>query len=162
MRIPSNIIKTNYTAGKEYMYATSYKEYQGYYYEINNKFYVGKTYNSDSKELLKIEPKNINTLLTRASTYVYGLISGVKSSQLSSPKFISFPKTNLDIDTEGDETYYAKKLNTNPILIKQIDKKAFDELKQDPFHQVVSLKADHSNLDQANKQMPGLKAFLLG
>ena len=144
------------------MYLSSYKEYQGYYYEMNNKFYVGKTYNSNSKELVKIELRNINTLLTQASTYVYGLVSGIKSSQLSSPKFISIPKTDLDTDTEGDETYYAKKLNNNPILIKQISKKTFDELKQDPFHQVISLKPDRSNLDQADKQMPGLKSFLLG
>jgi len=144
------------------MYLSSYKEYQGYYYEMNNKFYVGKTYNSNSKELVKIELRNINTLLTQASTYVYGLVSGIKSSQLSSPKFISIPKTDLDTDTEGDETYYVKKLNNNPILIKQISKKTFDELKQDPFHQVISLKPDRSNLDQADKQMPGLKSFLLG
>ncbi len=162
MRVPANLIKTNYTAGKEYMYLTSYKEYQGYYYEMNNKFWVGKTYNSNSKELVKIELKNINTLLAQASTYVYGLVSGIKSSQLSSPKFISIPKTDLDTDTEGDETYYAKKLNNNPILIKQISKKTFDELKQDPFHQVISLKPDRSNLDQADKQMPGLKSFLFG
>lgn len=162
MRVPSNLIKTNYTAGKEYMYASSYKEYQGYYYELNNKFFAGKTFSVDSKELIRIESQNTNTLLTQASTYVYGLISGKKSFQLSSPKFVSFPKTNLDIDTEGNETYYAKKLNNNPILIKQISKKTFDELKQDPFHQVISLKADYSNLDDANKQMPGLKEFVRG
>jgi hypothetical protein len=162
MRVPANLIKTNYTAGKEYMYLFSYKEYQGYYYEINNKFYVGKTYNSNSKELVKIELKNINTLLTQASTYVYGLVSGIKSSQLSSPKFNSFPKTDLDTDTEGDETYYTKKLNVNPTIIKQINKETFDKLKQDPFYQVISLKPDRSNLDQADKQMPGLKSFLLG
>jgi len=162
MRVPANLIKTNYTAGKEYMYLTSYKEYQGYYYEMNNKFWVGKTYNSNSKELVKIELKNINTLLAQASTYVYGLVSGIKSSQLSSPKFNSFPKTDLDTDTEGDETYYTKKLNINPTIIKQINKETFDKLKQDPFYQVISLKPDRSNLDQADKQMPGLKSFLFG
>jgi len=162
MRVPANLIKTNYTAGKEYMYLTSYKEYQGYYYEMNNKFWVGKTYNSNSKELVKIELKNINTLLAQASTYVYGLVSGIKSSQLSSPKFNSLPKTDLDTDTEGDETYYTKKLNVNPTIIKQINKETFDKLKQDPFYQVISLKPDRSNLNQADKQMPGLKSFLLG
>jgi hypothetical protein len=35
-------------------------------------------------------------------------------------------------------------------------------LQQDPFYQVISLKPDRSNLDQADKQMPGLKSFLLG
>jgi hypothetical protein len=160
MRIPSNIIKTNYTAGKEYMYLSSNKEYQGYYYEINDRFYIGKEFKANSPEIIKIEI--INTLLAQASTYVYGLVSGIKSSQLSSPKFNSLSKTDLDTDTEGDETYYIKKLNVNPTIIKQINKKTFDELRQDPFHQVISLKPDRSNLDQADKQMPGLKSFILG
>ena len=78
MRIPSNIITENqYTAGKEYMYLTTYKEYIGYYYIINDKYFTGKTYNSNSSsfELIKIEKENTNLLLTQASTYIYGLIS---------------------------------------------------------------------------------------
>jgi len=83
MRIPANLIKTNYTAGKEYMYISSYKEYKGYYYEIRNKFFTGKTYSSNSKELVKIELKNINTLLTQASTYTYGLLSKTKINNVN-------------------------------------------------------------------------------
>jgi hypothetical protein len=162
MKIPSNIITTNYTAGKEYMYVTSYKEYQGYYYKINNKFFVGKTFKTDSPELIKIETSKTNILLTQAATYTYGLVSKKTSQQLSSPKFIPIVKSDLDVDTEGNETYYAKKVNVNPTMIKQIDKKTFDTLKQDPFYQIVSLKPDYSDLDQAEKQIPGLKAFLYG
>ena len=162
MRVPSNIIEIKYTPGNDFVFSLNYKYYQGYYYELNGKIFAGKEFNANSPELIKPNSNNVNTLLTDSKTYVYGFISKVKSSQLSSPRFISIPKVDLDIDTEGDETYYAKKLNVNPTIIKQINKETFDELKQDPFYQVISLKPDRSNLDQADKQMPGLKSFLLG
>jgi hypothetical protein len=41
-KIPANLITTGYTSGKEFVYVSNYKPYQGYYYEINNKFFVGK------------------------------------------------------------------------------------------------------------------------
>jgi hypothetical protein len=161
MRIPANIIKYNYTSGNEYAYVSNYKYYQGYYYELNNKFFAGKEFNTNSLELIKTTSNNnINTLLTQASTYVYGLISKKSSQQLSSPKFNSLSKSDLDTDQELIETYYAKKININPIIIKQIDKKTFEELKKDLFYQITSLKPDRSNLEEAEKQMPGLKAFL--
>ena len=162
MRVPANIIEAKYTAGNEFVFTLNYKYYQGYYYELNGKTFVGKEFNANSPELIRSNSSNVNTLLTNSKTYIYGFISGVKSSQLLSPKFNPIPKTNLDIDTEGDETYYSKKLNNNPILIKQINKKTFDELKQNPFYQVISLKPNRSDLDQVDKQMPGLKSFLLG
>lgn len=161
MRIPANIIEIKYTSGNDFVFSLNYKYYQGYYYELNDKIFAGKKFNANSPELIKSN-NNTNTLLTDSKTYVYGFISKIKSSQLSSPKFNSFSKTDLDIDTEGDETYYTKKLNINPIIIKQINKETFDKLKQDPFHQTISLKPDRSDLDQADKQMPGLKSFLLG
>lgn len=162
MRIPSNIIEIKYTPGKEFVFSLNYKFYQGYYYELNGKTFAGKEFNANAPELIKSNSNSVNTLLTDSKTYIYGFISKIKSSQLSSPKFNSFPKTDLDTDTEGDETYYTKKLNINPTMIKQISKETFDKLKQDPFHQVISLKPDRSDLDQADKQMPGLKSFVLG
>ena len=84
IRIPQNqIVTSKYTAGKEYMYKDTYREYQGYYYELNNKLFTGKEFNSNAPELILI-PKNnnvlfgFNSLLTKASTYVYGKVSGTK------------------------------------------------------------------------------------
>jgi hypothetical protein len=163
MKIPANIIiKNQYTVGKEYMYVSSYKEYQGYYYEMNNKFFAGKTFSENSLELIRISSDNVNTLLTQPSTYVYGLISKKSSKELSSPKFNSIIKSNLDTDQEAVETYYAKKLNVNPTLIKQISKETFQSLASDPFYQVISIAPDYSNLDEAEKQMPGIKTFVRG
>lgn len=165
MRIPSNVItKNQYTAGKEYVYLATYKEYIGYYYVINGKYFTGKTYNSDSSslELAPIKKsENTNLFLTQAATYIYGLLSKKNSKELSSPKFNSIIAPELDTNNkEETETYYVKKLNTIPILIKQVDKKTFQSLKPNPLYQVTSLKLDYSNIDEAEKQMPGLKAFL--
>ena len=42
VRIPSNqIVKSKYTIGKEYMFESTYREYQGYYYELNGKLFAG-------------------------------------------------------------------------------------------------------------------------
>jgi len=165
MRIPQNIITENqYTAGKEFMYITTYKEYIGYYYIASDRYFTGKTYNSNSSsfELIKIEKENTNLLLTQASTYVYGLLSKNSIKNLSLPKFNSLPKSNLDIDQEGVETYYAKQLNVTPILIKQINKDTFNSLQSNSFYEVVSINPSYSNLDEAEKKMPGIKAFLRG
>ena len=165
MRIPANTITENqYTIGSEFMYLATNKEYQGYYYIFNDRYFTGKTYNSNtnSLELISIKEKNTNLFLTQASTYIYGAILGKASKNLSSPKFNSIIKSDLDTDQEGVETYYAKKLNTSPILIKQISKETFQSLKSDPFYQVISINSDYSNLDEADKQMFGIKAFLRG
>jgi hypothetical protein len=165
MRIPQNIITENqYTAGKEFMYVATYKEYIGYYYIANDRYFTGKTYNSNSSsfELIKIEKENTNLLLTQASTYIYGLLSKNSTKNLSLPKFNSVPKSNLDIDQEGVETYYAKQLNVTPILIKQINKDTFNSLQSNSFYEVVSINPSYSNLDEAEKKMPGIKAFLRG
>ena len=84
LRIPQNqIVANKYTIGKEYMYKDTYREYQGYYYELNNKLFTGKEFNSNAPELILIPknnnvPSGFNSLLTKASTYVYGRISKTK------------------------------------------------------------------------------------
>jgi len=160
MRIPANAIETKYTSGNEFVFDYNYKYYQGYYYEFNGKYFAGKTFNANAPKLVKAKSTDINSLLTNPKTFIYGSISQQSIPLIS--KFIPMAKSNLDTDTEGNETYYAKKINVNPTTIKEIDKKTFDKLKQDPFYQIVSLKSDRSNLDDADKKIPGLKAFLLG
>lgn len=166
MKIPSNIIiESKYTAGKEFMYLKSYKEYQGYYYELNNKFFTGKTFNSNSKELVKIEPKNINTLLTQASTYVYGLLSKTK---ITNNNVSSIPQGDSSYYDKGGEEFlkfYCKKNNTNPILIKQIDEQTYLNLQNDPKYQTIFIGTYKNKTivsEQAYSQMIGLKDFVEG
>lgn len=169
MRIPSNIIqKGKYTIGNEFVYATNQKDYQGYYYELNNKFFAGKEFKIKALEIIKKFSTNYNTLLDNKPTAVYSNISQIKSQQLPPVKINSIPTNSSLISAAGDVesstesiTYYAKKLNLDYILIKQVDKKTYIELQQNPFYQTISL-LDYQNLDQADKIMPGLKTFLEG
>jgi len=161
MRIPANLIKTNYTAGKEYMYISSYKEYKGYYYEIRNKFFTGKTYSSNSKELVKIELKNINTLLTQASTYTYGLLSKTKINNVKVKGVIPPDAHNVNIDIIN---FYCKKINTNPVLIKQISEQTYSSLKNDPLYIITYIgnyKGNSQTANDAYKQIPELRDWLL-
>jgi hypothetical protein len=164
MRIPSNIITENqYTAGKEYMYVSTYKEYIGYYYIINDKYFTGKTYNNNSSslELIKIKKENINLLLTQASTYIYGLISKTKINNSSPSSIISTGNIN------GGTRYFSKQVNANPILIREISKDTFQQFQNNPFYQTISIDfpeggyfGNQKSLDEAEKTMPGIKTFI--
>lgn len=165
LRIPKNIIVTSkYTSGKEYMVISTYKEYKGYYYELNNKIFAGKEFDPNAPELQKIEVSKINPLLTKASTYLYGLISNVKLNQ-PRPVSKSYNPTLEELNKGFVMRYFAKKLNETPIKIKEIDETSFKELKQNPIYQVISMNwstlGDNEILKiQAEKEMPGIKAFL--
>lgn len=166
MRIPSNIVVTGkYTIGKEYMYLNSYKEYQGYYYELNNKIFAGEKFSTNSPELIKIESDKVNTLLTRAATYTYGFLSKIK---IPNNIVSASPQENSNSYDKGGEVFlkfYCKKNNINPILIKQIDEKTYFNLKNDPIYQTIyigTFKNKTITPDQAYSQMIGLKEFVEG
>jgi hypothetical protein len=58
--------------------------------------------------------------------------------------------------------YFYKDLTSSSNLIKQIDKKAYDQLsdKLSNTYQVISYNKNTQTLEEVNKQMPGLAAFL--
>ena len=74
VRIPQNQIISKYTAGNEYMLTKTQNEYKGYYYELNNKTFAGKTFDPNNPEIVKIKSDKFNKLLSKASTYAYGAI----------------------------------------------------------------------------------------
>jgi len=169
LRIPKNLIVTSkYTSGKEYMFKSTQKEYKGYYYELNGNFFAGKEYKSNANELLKIDINNINPFLSRASTSTYGFLSNIKLNNISSMVINTLSKESGNLDTEnnpelttlGKDTYYTRKINETPYSIKQIDEETYINTLKNPFQKSVILKADYSNIDQAEQQIPGLKAFL--
>jgi len=162
-KIPQNQLTVKYTSGNEYLDIITYKEYQGYYYIINDRYFTGKTYTgSGSLELIKIQSKNNNLLLTQASTYLYGLLSKTKLNNSSPSSIVSVGNINKKI------RYFSKQINVNPILIKEISKDTFDKFQNNPFYQVISIEfpeggyfGNQENLDKAEKQMPGIKPFIL-
>ena len=138
--VPKNsIIENQYTLGSEFSKKNVGGVYQGYYCIVGNKYYTGRTYTNTSIELVKI----------------------VAPNPITSSFNSSFPNNRFD------ERYFAKKINFNPILIREINKESFITLSSDPFYQTLSINgieifSGSKALDQANQQMPGLKAFILG
>ena len=134
-----SIVENQYTLGSELSEKNTGKVYQGYYCIIGNKYYTGKTYTNVSIELVKI------------------IIQSTTTSSFNS----NFPNNRFG------ERYFAKKVNFNPVLIREINKESFTVLSSDPFYQTLSINgveifSGSKALDKADKQMPGLKTFLVG
>jgi hypothetical protein len=164
IRIPKNtIVESKYTIGNEYILLSSYQRYQGYYYEMNGKFFAGKEFDQNSPELQKILSSKSNNLLTLASTFLFGKLSGINVNSNTIPTYVYQP-TEEDYSRGYSIRYFYKKINTNPILIREINKETYDSLLNNPLYQVISIiwtvRPENVNLDEAEKQMPGLKAFL--
>jgi len=169
LRIPSNQIKFNYTAGKEYMFISTHNEYQGHYYKFNGKTFAGKEFDLYAPELIKIPVDNkgsslFNPLLTNAATYLYGKISNTQINNFTPTSIVG------KVSQEKTIRYFTKKINNNPILIKEISKEDYMILQKqpNPLLQIINIQfppggyfADQKNLDEAEKQMPGIKAFIL-
>lgn len=170
VRIPQNQIISKYTAGNEYMLIKTQNEYKGYYYELNNKTFAGKTFDPNNPEIVKIKSDKFNKLLSKASTYAYGAISGTKIPNTS---FNSLPITNnftpkniineADSDNNMNPKFYCKKINIQPYVIKEVNESDYKSLQQDPLYQTTytgTYQNKTQNIDQAEKQLPGIKAFL--
>jgi hypothetical protein len=158
MRIPANIVMTNkYTIGKEYMYANSYKEYQGYYYELGSKRFAGREPTIGAPELIPINSPDNNILLTRKETYVYGKLSSVQIIKNKKP-------TSVVYDYNRDIRYFCTKINIIPTIIQEVDKNNFNQIQNNPLYISVSLSFvggfDDFELNEAEKKMPGIKAFV--
>jgi hypothetical protein len=164
LRVPqSQIVTSKYTSGKEYMFNQTYREYIGYYYELNSKLFAGKEFNTNAPELIRIDSNKVNKLLTNPSTYVYGKISGVK---IPNTKITSISSQITGDTPEEIIEYYVKKINS--YIIKQVDEKTYINTKKDPLYLTLQIKAypltDEvyvpKDLEQAEKEFPGIKAFL--
>lgn len=125
MKVPANIILENlYTIGKEFVYADSYKDYQGYYYEISDKFFAGREFNPNAPRLLKLGSDEIDPLRLNPSTSTY---ASLKRNVITSNRVPSIP-----LDTSAGEKYLAKQLSSNPIRIIFTTEKAYREFKKHP------------------------------
>jgi hypothetical protein len=163
MKIPSNIISLGkYTIGNEFVNPKTNEVYQGYYYEISNTFFIGREFKYNAPEIIKISNKN--TLLDNPKTKTYSQISNITSQKISLPSYNYIPLFELkEADLEDITRYFIKKLDSNPILIREINKETFDTIKSHPLYQKISItEPELLNPEQIEKQMPGLLAFLTG
>jgi hypothetical protein len=161
LRIPSNqIVTSKYTVGKEYLVLSTHKEYQGYFYEINNKFFAGKEFNTSALELIKIDSDKVNSLLLNPATATYGKLSGIK---LKNNKITSQPVGGNSKEGNLEEVnFYCKKINTN--LIKKIDGETYDLLQNDPLYQITFVGKYNSQnklLEEAEQEVPGISDWVV-
>jgi hypothetical protein len=162
IKIPRNIIiEAKYTQGKEYMTINTYKEYQGYYYELNDRIFAGKEFDIFAPELMRFSSNKFNPLLTQLSTYAYAALSGIKLNN-TIPPFIIAGKSGKD----GGLRYFYKKINVTPIIIKETNEETYKNLNNNPLYQFVTVLYDDFNvpdqnsLNQAEKIMPGISLFV--
>jgi hypothetical protein len=137
MGVPKNqILENQYTRGGEFYTSSDGKNYQGYYCIIlSTKFFTGKTYDSTSKPLTK----------------------RTETPSTSNPT--SLPKQN------SPTRFFIRKVNVQPIIIKEVDENTYESLQNNPIYQTTYVGVYNGNNqtpDQAEKQMPGIKTFLLG
>jgi hypothetical protein len=109
--IPADKILTNqYTRGNEYVLVSTGKYYQGYYCVVTDtKYYTGKTYDNQSKELLK------SVLIPKK------------------PNPPSLPPQSTSI------RYFIKKINVFPIIIKEVSEQTYSSYLNDPFYQTIAI-----------------------
>ena len=160
VRVPLNQILFKYTSGNEYIVLSTQKEYQGYYYELNNKFFSGKEFTDKSLEIIKITSSKVNKQQQNPSTEVYSKISGISSTDnevSSQPVGGNVPEVDFN-----SINFYCKKVNSNSI--KQIDENTYLKLTKDPIYQTsfVGIFNNRSkSLDEANTEIPGLRDWYL-
>jgi hypothetical protein len=162
IRIPTNqIITSRYTVGKEYLILSTYQEYQGYYYEINNKAFAGEKFNPNALELIKIDSDQLNILKLNPKTIEYSNIS--KTILLKTKELPSIFLSLLESDTK----YLAKKLNVSPTKIIFISEDTYNENYQNNIlYSFTKVSFDqHSGwtiTDQNIKDIPEIDLFLIG
>jgi hypothetical protein len=119
--IPADKIQENqYTTGNEFTYKDDKNYYQGYYCIISNtKYYTGKTYDDNSKELLKADV----------------------------PQAVP-PPTSLPPQTTPTR-YFIRKVTEFPIKIQEVSEQTYGNYVNDPFYQTAAITTpqDEANAD---------------
>jgi len=168
MRIPANIIsKDKYTIGNEYLYLDTYKEYQGFYYELSNKFFAGVDFNPNAREIIKKDSAKLNKLLLDPKTEEYGRISQVQLPTNIPPAPLADTLNKPD-DLEEYDAYFYKKMVGKNILIKEISKETYGQYINNPIYQVIKVKVNNGDtgitsreLDRVDKEMSGFATWYL-
>jgi hypothetical protein len=152
---PANIILTNkYTVEGEFVNKKTYEPYQGYYYELNNRFFAGKSFNSNSPEIVKVSSLNPN-LLASSDAKLF--------KNLSRFNFNSIQPNAQQYTYESNARYFLSQNNITPILIKEVSKETFQQFSNNPLYNSVVLTEgglDEGEVRQAERKMPGITVFL--
>jgi hypothetical protein len=131
--------------------------------KLNKSLYAGKEFKNNAPKLVKIE--DANKLYNRYSTALYSAISGVTSQQLQQPKLVGVNTSSNVVNRKNTTRFFTKKVNVQPIIIKEVNEDTYESLQNDPIYQttyVGTYNNTNQTPDQAEKQMQGIKTFLLG
>lgn len=148
-RIQENLYTNGTGVGKNITLrnVTNKTPYVGFYNIVNGSRYsTGKTFDGNSQPLEKY-----NVLATATSVVAAaGSIPTLKNS------FINSNNNSSSI------RYFYKDLGNSNILIKEINKTAYNQLANQTSsnYQVISYDLTTQTLEEVDKQMPGLAAFL--
>jgi hypothetical protein len=135
MYIPlSNIIEVGFSNGGRFVLQSDESPYVGdYHKDINNRFWTGKTHDSNSASLIDLSeaPSNVTT---EASKYISG---GGKYTTLLNPKI--FPSINFQSDyiqpvDQDYENGFFYRFFLKPVISSQAND--FIEVKLDKYNQV--------------------------
>jgi hypothetical protein len=151
--IPQNrIVENQYTNGTgigknlALRFVRSKVPYIGFYSIINGtRYFSGKSYTEKSKPLER-----------------YNIIEAAVGA-IATAGSIATQANSLLGSRSAQTRYFYKDLTSPNILIKEIDKKAYDILqgKAPMTSQVISYNPNIQSLEDTNKQMPGLREFLV-
>jgi len=173
INIPSNSIITKYTAGGEYIYVSTYQDYQGYYYEYFGKKYAGEKFTIDALEIINKNSDKISSLLktNNPALSIYGILSkvNINSSDIipisriesNSPFRLTLDK-NYDDPYNNPPSFYYKK--ANDVIIKEISESTYISLQTNPLYQTTYVGLYNNKvqfLEDAEKQLPGITSFIL-
>jgi hypothetical protein len=207
IRIPaSQIVSGSYTSNGDYVYRSSKNIYKGYYYKFKGKFYTGKDYNKDAKEIISAKKVTYTS-----KDLLYDVLAGVKqgsvipinsapvknkaavltSIQLANQQgFTPVIGVNSDADINSLNTVSSEQVASSSITSKKRyffrvlisfkpetyrfgevnSEEQYNSLKSRPNHVVAIVTQtqipgqdpvlDDTELNAAEKKMPGLKQFL--
>lgn len=159
LRVPSNqIVESKYTAGGEFREVISLKDYKGYYYELNNKYFVGETFDINAPELEQVRLKGPNPFLSNLSSFVYGAIAPLAANAIMNK---ANPSSHI-YQYDNNKRYYSYSVKEK--IIKEINKENFDAIQSNTLYITVSLSYEGGfntiELDEAEKKIPGIKTFV--
>jgi hypothetical protein len=160
MRYPKNQLKENqYTPGGEFIDTSNNRIYSGYYWEINGSYFIGKTASNNAIKLKKASPEEIQRAQLNKTEGINNISKGTILS--SNSIVISIPPNT----STSNIRYFLKQINITPVVIKEINKSTFDNIKNNGLYQTLSLNTNsiYPNspaLNVAEKNFFGIKAFL--
>lgn len=132
--IPKSLTNNNlFTNGSEFIDSTG-KPYSGYYHQLfNGQVYSGKTPLDPTRQLLSIPPKDEspNQVLNTATNLEYSNLRPQNQALFEYGKnptaFIPQPQ-GKDYQRGQIERYFAKKRNSNPFQILEINESTYNDL----------------------------------